>query len=1003
MKTFFYPLLFLILVVFSTTQAYSQQYAASQKITSGDQVSLKVAYLEATTPSKQAIAVAENLEIIWHKLESYAIGEHAYYSKPADKCYINWTLNDQRAAQYAQTTTPVWEFPTTSDFPQAFSSKNGSMYIMADGTELYVLNPENGEPVWHKSFSESVSYAAAFPDGSGFYCSVGTYPDPFTVYAFLKNSETPVWSLIVDNNVVGISVAEDHSQLIVCLSQPAQKALIVNPTDGEVVQELFYYNNSPTQTPAFSANGEYLAVADYSGKGTLYKRISGKYEKQWQTSLQNAGSTSTWGCGTAISADGSTIAFGTLGFIPSGYMGSLYVFNNYSKEPLWSNHNFGDEVCYISMTADGSLIACASWGDLNHTLPQLHIFRKESAAPISTLKTPGSLYLVDIAPDGSKGVTSGKGAHAREMGWGGNAYCFKPVPATYGSISGYVQLKGAEDHSFALLTLEDMENYYAFSNITGDFNIKYIPAGTYKLTASKQGYYSKTIENIVITGGNTTNITIELEAAGVAVQHLFATQGAYPTVNLNWQTFEGAHTGFNIYRKLNENAPFTEILATTSATENHFVDNTALPTLDYYYAVTAVLGAGSESPFSNTALGFTSTSFITKEIDVYNSTTVPVIDGVISSGEWDDAFVFDASDFMGSDGTFQPVGSVTLYMKAIPSISEYKDLYVAVINKNDTQLSAGDRTALYIDDNNNGTYEDPGNDSEGNYWINYGPAGNYSMQYRPIYNTGGVGSVYDMTPKVAASDATGFVVAEFKISLTMGEFPIVPGPNNKSKAYIYVRDGAYGNQDGQWPFDNPETFVPIGYGTMNFFVTNDIPPAPTNLRYTPYYFNSPEFVAITWDFPQINDLGHFNITITNMKTNEVEKFEVTGTQLIFNVENLTQYHVIVTTVDQAGQESDPSEILEINTNFAAIKVEDKTFIKIYPNPAHDILYIETGTTENLQVEFFDIQGRKISHFPFLTSHSSPLTSINISHLNNGIYFVRIATEHGVVVKKAVKY
>jgi len=998
MKAFFYPLLFLIVVAFSATQAYSQQYAASQKITSGDHVSLKVALFEATTPSKQAAAVAENLEIIWHKPETYAIGEHAYYSKPADKCFINWTLNDQRAAQYAQTNTPDWEFTTTSDFPQAFSNKNGSMYIVADGTELYVLNHENGEPVWHKSFSENVSYAAAFPDGTGLYCSVGTYPDPFTVYAFSTSSETPVWSLIADNSVVGISVAEDHSQLIVCLAQPAQKALIVNPTDGEVVQELFYYNNSPTQTPAFSANGDFLAVADFSGKGTLYKRINGQYEKQWQTSLQNAGSSSTWGCGTAISADGSTIAFGTLGFLSTGYMGSLYVFNNYSKDPLWSYHNFGDEVCYISMTDDGSLIACASWGDLNHTLPQLHIFRKENPVPLSTLKTPGSLYLVDLAPDGSKGVTAGKAAHAREMGWGGNAYCFKPVPAMHGNISGNVRLTGAEDYSFALLTLEDMENYYAYSNVAGYFNIKYIPAGTYKLTASKQGYYSKTIENIVITEETTTNINIVLEPAGVAVKHLFATQGAFPTVNLNWQTYDGAHTGFNIYRKQNESAPFTDILATTGATENQFVDNTALPTLHYYYAVTAVLAADSESPFSNTALGFTSTSFITKEIDVYNSMVVPTLDGVISEGEWDDAFVFDASDFMGSDGSFQPVGSVTLYMKAIPSITDYKDLYVAVINHNDTQLSSGDRTALYIDDNYNGTYEEPGNDSEGNYWINYGPAGSYSMQYRPIYNTGGVGTVYDMAPKVAASDATGYVVAEFMIPILLGQYPIVPGPDGKSKAYIYVRDGAFGNQDGQWPFDNPETFVPIGYGTMNFLATNEVPPAPTNLRYTPYYFNSPEFIAISWDLPKITDLDHFVVSITNVNSKVVELFETDGNQLIFNVEDLTKYHITVTTVDKAGQESEPSEILEVETNFAGIEVVDKTIFKIYPNPAHDILNIETETSETFNIEIFDIQGRQLSQISNLTSTSSSLISVNISSFPSGIYFIKV----GNSVKKFVK-
>ncbi|MDR2972854.1 MAG: carboxypeptidase regulatory-like domain-containing protein [Bacteroidales bacterium] len=989
--------LFLFLVAFCTTQAYSQKYAASQTFTNGGSVSTKVAYLENVNSSTQSEIRAENLEIIWHKPETYAVGEQAYYSKLIDKALVNWGLNDKRVAQYANTITPIWEFPTTGGFPNAFSNKNGSLHIVIDNTELYALSPENGDVIWQKTFEQGISYAAPYPDGTGFYCSVGSYPDPFTVYSFLLTSQTPVWSLPADNTVVGISVAEDHSQVIVCLSQPAQKAMIVNPTDGAVVQEVYYYNNSPSQAPAFSANGEYLAFADFSGKGTLYKRVNGKYEMQWQASIQNAGSTSTWGCGIAISADGSTIVFGTLGFIPSGYMGSVYVFNNYSNQPLWSYHNCGDEVSYISMTDDGSLIACATWGPLDHSTADLYIFRKESSEPLCTLNTLGSLYYVEIAPDGSKGVTCGKASHAREMGWGGNAYLFKPFPSTYGHISGNVNLIGTEDNSFVLLTLVDMDKYFAFSNVEGDFNIKYIPAGTYKLTASKQGYYSKTIENIVISGENTTNVTIELQPAGEPVQYLFATQGAFPTVNLNWKKYDGAHTGFNIYRKLHEQAPFTEILATVGANETHFVDNTALPTLNYYYAVTAIINEELEGSFSNTALGYTLTSFITKEIDIYSSTIVPTIDGVISPGEWDDAFVFDVSDFLGSDGTFQPVGSVIMYIKMCGSmIPENNFLYVAVENKNDTQLSAGDRTAFYIDDNNNGTFEEPGNDSEGNYWINYGPAGVYSLQYRPIYNTGGVGTVVDLTPNIAASDATGYVVAEFTLPVGQGDYNIIPGPENKSKAYIYVRDGsATGPQDGQWPYDNPETFVPIGYGTMNFFVNNKVPPPPTNLRYTPYYFDSPEFVAIAWDLPKINDLDHFNVIITNVDSKTVETFETDGNQLIYNVEDLTTYQIIVITVNKAGQESEPSEKLEINTNFIGIDKVDKTVFKIYPNPAYQILKIEAEIVENTPIEIFNISGNKIATF-MMTDKTD---SINIAHLTPGIYFIKV----GSGVQKFVKY
>jgi hypothetical protein len=51
------------------------------------------------------------------------------------------------------------------------------------------------------------------------------------------------------------------------------------------------------------------------------------------------------------------------------------------------------------------------------------------------------------------------------------------------------------------------------------------------------------------------------------------------------------------------------------------------------------------------------------------------------------------------------------------------------------------------------------------------------------------------------------------------------------------------------------------------------------------------------------------------------------------------------------------------------------------------------------IEIIDIYGQKLSS---LTSRSSPLTSINISHLPAGIYFVRITTDKGIVPKKIIK-
>jgi hypothetical protein len=80
-------------------------------------------------------------------------------------------------------------------------------------------------------------------------------------------------------------------------------------------------------------------------------------------------------------------------------------------------------------------------------------------------------------------------------------------------------------------------------------------------------------------------------------------------------------------------------------------------------------------------------------------------------------------------------------------------------------------------------------------------------------------------------------------------------------------------------------------------------------------------------------------------------------------------------------------------------------IVIYPNPTKGELRIENGKWRNsitnyeleiTNVEIFDVMGKSVIQ---LFSYS---TSIDISRLPAGIYFIRIQTESGVVVRKVVK-
>ena len=74
-------------------------------------------------------------------------------------------------------------------------------------------------------------------------------------------------------------------------------------------------------------------------------------------------------------------------------------------------------------------------------------------------------------------------------------------------------------------------------------------------------------------------------------------------------------------------------------------------------------------------------------------------------------------------------------------------------------------------------------------------------------------------------------------------------------------------------------------------------------------------------------------------------------------------------------------------------------IKICPNPTSGELRIKNEELRIENVEVFDVYGRKIlSHASLLSSE----TIVNISHLPAGVYFVKITTDVGEIVKKVVK-
>jgi hypothetical protein len=75
-------------------------------------------------------------------------------------------------------------------------------------------------------------------------------------------------------------------------------------------------------------------------------------------------------------------------------------------------------------------------------------------------------------------------------------------------------------------------------------------------------------------------------------------------------------------------------------------------------------------------------------------------------------------------------------------------------------------------------------------------------------------------------------------------------------------------------------------------------------------------------------------------------------------------------------------------------------IQVFPNPTTGELNVTCHSSLVTNIEVYDVYGRKLSSHHLIPTSSHYL--INISHLQAGLYFVRITTEKGMVTKKVVK-
>ena len=192
------------------------------------------------------------------------------------------------------------------------------------------------------------------------------------------------------------------------------------------------------------------------------------------------------------------------------------------------------------------------------------------------------------------------------------------------------------------------------------------------------------------------------------------------------------------------------------------------------------------------------------------------------------------------------------------------------------------------------------------------------------------------------------------------------------------------------------------YGSEMTFTTlpEDTPEpcdVPTNLHTTDI---QNEAIAIAWDANA--NVSSWNIRYStvggtwNTATSNTNSYTITG------LTGLTDYEIQVQANCGNGNLSEWSGSITAQTTNVGIEEHLLNSISLYPNPANDVVNVEC-TMNNVQlegVEVIDVYGKVVRTIVGANNYS-PIR-INVSGLANGMYFVRVTTDEGVVSKNFIK-
>ena len=280
-----------------------------------------------------------------------------------------------------------------------------------------------------------------------------------------------------------------------------------------------------------------------------------------------------------------------------------------------------------------------------------------------------------------------------------------------------------------------------------------------------------------------------------------------------------------------------------------------------------------------------------------------------------------------------------------------------------------------------GGYTD--NSNIGAAWVYTRSGGVWTQQGSKLVGTGAIGThVYQGSSVSISSDGNTAIVGG-------------NGDNNTFGAvWVYARSGGVWTQQGNKLVGTGNTGVQVNQG-YSVSIASDGNTAIVG------GIGDNGFIGAAWVFsstiPTISVNGK-NLTSSSATGNQwyLDGVIIPGATLqTYTVTQNGNYTVKVTDGSGGSSISAPQNISSfVTTDISEYNLET---INIYPNPTGGIINVNKGQLENVQVNIYNVLGESIYQFSITSSNYQ----IDLTAQPNGVYFVQLRTEQGIMNKKLI--